>query len=54
LLGKIHIVTLAKFEKPVGHVKEFTFVKTLETALHKWEPIEFEMFKYFTFGRVRK
>ena len=35
-------------------MKEFTWVTTLETMLHKWEPNGIKGFKILTFGPIRK
>ena len=51
LAGKdIILVTLAHSEKPVGRVKKFTPVTTMETTLHKWEAIEVKYSNFLLLG----
>jgi hypothetical protein len=40
------LVTFAHQEKSVRRVKEFTQVTTMETMLHKWEPMELKYSKF--------
>jgi hypothetical protein len=40
------LVTLAHSGKPVGHVTEFTMVRTMEAALYEWEPMELKYSKF--------